>query len=154
MSKLTPKYTMWDGITTALDLGKRALEEIRTLARTPGPAGKDADMVEIERRIKEMFDALPKPKDGFGYDDIEEFDEDDGRVAGKRYIRDGVVVKEQRHQTKMVLFRGVHDHARVYQPGDIVSRGGSMWHCDTECKGLFNGDFWTLCVKHGRDGKD
>ena len=39
MSKLMPKYTPWEAISVALDLGKRALEEIRTLARTPGPQG-------------------------------------------------------------------------------------------------------------------
>jgi hypothetical protein len=64
------------------------------------------------------------------------------------------MVKESRIQTKMTIFRGVHDPARIYLPGDMVTRGGSVWHCDTECKGPFNGDYWTLSAKKGRDGKE
>jgi len=51
MSELIPKYTIWEGINVAIHLGMRALEEIRALARMPGPAGKDgisADQISME----------------------------------------------------------------------------------------------------------
>jgi hypothetical protein len=35
----------------------------------------------------------------------------------------------------------------------MVTRGGSVWHCDVECQGPFNGDNFTLAAKKGRDGK-
>jgi hypothetical protein len=140
MSKMVPKYSMWEAINTSLALGMRALEEIRTLARTPGPAGIDGK------------DGAPG-RDGISFDDITAEYEDDGRVDVLRLWRDGKVVKEIRRTTKTSLFRGVHDHTRVYLPGDQVTRGGSQWHCNVECKGPFNGDDWTLSVKKGRDGK-
>ena len=44
------------------------------------------------------------------------------------------------------------------QRGDMVTFGGSVWHCDQDCldkkPGLkSSADYWTLCVKKGRDGK-
>lgn len=43
-----------------------------------------------------------------------------------------------------------------YEPGDMASWAGSVWHCD-EWRGLKPGEpesGWTLAVKKGRDGKD
>src|SRR5262245_4795243 len=37
----TPRYTIWEAVQVSLALGARALEEIRALARTPGPPGRD-----------------------------------------------------------------------------------------------------------------
>lgn len=78
--------------------------------------------------------------------------EDDGRFVLRRWMKDGRILREARSQTKMPIYRGVHDHSRTYLPGDMVSRGGSLWHCDVECSGPFNGDRFTLAVKKGRDG--
>lgn len=91
--------------------------------------------------------------DGLGFDDCTEELEDEGRIIVRQFFHAGKLVKESRITTKMAIFRGVHDPARTYQPGDMVSRGGSQWHCNLECKGPFNGDFWTLSVKQGRDRK-
>jgi hypothetical protein len=71
----------------------------------------------------------------------------------RQFFNNGAIIKESRIVTKMSIFRGVHDQARTYLPGDQVTRGGSVWHCDVECSGPFNGDFWTLSAKKGRDGK-
>lgn len=42
--------------------------------------------------------------------------------------------------------------AREYQPGNVVTDGGSMWHCERKTQ-LRPGDndAWRLCVKRGRD---
>ncbi len=140
MPKLTPKYNIWEAVNTALTIGLKALEEIRALARTPGPAGADGK------------DGSPG-KDGIGFDDFTADFEDDGRVDVLRLWNNGQVVKEIRRQTKTALYRGVHDKERTYQPGDIVTWNGSGWHCNTEAKGICGGDNWTLAVKKGRDGK-
>ena len=55
------------------------------------------------------------------------------------------------------LFRGLYEAGRKYAVGDMVTRSGSLWHCDvdgvsTEPGGSEEG--WTLCVKSGRNGKD
>jgi hypothetical protein len=40
--------------------------------------------------------------------------------------------------------------------GDVVTFGGSMWHCNaaTEEKPGDGSAAWTLAAKRGRDGKD
>lgn len=43
---------------------------------------------------------------------------------------------------------------RDYEPGDIVSWDGSMWHCETPTGERPGTASWKLCVKHGRDGKN
>ncbi len=132
-----PKYSIWEGLNIALSLAAKALEEIRILAREPGPAGtpgKDG-------------------KDGIGFDDFTADFEDDGRVDVIKFWLDGKVVKEIRRQTKMALYRSVLDKQRTYHPGDMVTWNGSVWHCNTESKGDISGDKWTLAVKKGRDGK-
>ncbi len=133
-----PKYSIWEAINVALSLGAKALEEIRLLAREPGPAGKDG----------------ANGKDGIGFDDVTADFEDEGRVDIMRFWSDGKIAKEIRRQTKMAIYRGVFDAAKTYQPGDIVTWGGSSWHCHTEIKGKCGSENFTLMVKKGRDGKD
>jgi hypothetical protein len=91
--------------------------------------------------------------DAIGFDDLTEELEDDGRIIVRQFFHAGQMVKETRITTKTPIFRGVHDHARTYLPGDMVTRGGSVWHCDVECQGPFNGDHFTLSAKKGRDAK-
>src|SRR4249920_1105317 len=40
MSDSAPQYTLFEGLATCLAMAQRALDEIRTLARLPGPQGK------------------------------------------------------------------------------------------------------------------
>lgn len=49
---------------------------------------------------------------------------------------------------------GPYDESRQYDPGEVVTRAGSAWHCN-ERTTLPPGDgarSWTLMVKRGRDG--
>ena len=51
---------------------------------------------------------------------------------------------------------GVHVSGRTYDAGDLVTAGGSAWHCNgmtTTAPGDGRPD-WTLMVKHGRDLRD
>jgi len=59
---------------------------------------------------------------------------------------------------RSVDFVGVYDGTRTYQRGQIVTHGGSLWHCNTDTTAKPDTDdgakAWTLCVKRGRDGRD
>lgn len=96
--------------------------------------------------------------DGFGYDDLEESVEDDGRVLVRTYKR-GDRVKAFRHQQSIVLDRGVFADGKSYQRGDGVTWGGSFWiaQAETTAKpGLATPESraWRLAVKRGSDGKE
>lgn len=60
----------------------------------------------------------------------------------------------------VLIYRGVYQAGRVYEEGDVVTFGGSLWHCneptDTKPEGDITGHAgaWTLAAKRGRDGKD
>jgi hypothetical protein len=51
---------------------------------------------------------------------------------------------------------GVYQAGTMYELGDVVSFGGSGWHCNAPTASKpGNGNLaWTLTIKHGRDGKD
>jgi len=53
------------------------------------------------------------------------------------------------------VYRGVFSAGETYERGDLVTWGGSMWHCE-EAKGAkpdAPDGGWKLAVKRGRDGK-
>lgn len=97
-------------------------------------------LAEIERRLTEVLEGS-----------LVEVLEDEGRFVVRRWVKDGRVLHETRNQTKAPIFRGIYDHTRGYQPGDLISRGGSLWHTDVPCSGPFEPNNFTLCVKRGRD---
>lgn len=101
-----------------------------------GPAGKDG-------------------APGLGFDDFVETIEAGGRMQVRRY-GSGERVKEFRHKTAVIIYRGVFAEGRKYEPGDTVTWGGSLWHCNSETgeKPGETSKSWTLATKRGRDGKD
>jgi collagen type III alpha len=92
---------------------------------------------------------------GLGFDDFEEEMLDDGRVIVRRY-KSGDRVKEFRHQTATMIYRGVYQHGKQYERGDVVTWSGATWHTNvtTATKPDEGHKDWTLMVKRGRDGKD
>lgn len=57
----------------------------------------------------------------------------------------------------VMLYRGVFKSGLDYLPGDTVTWGGSLWHCDTKTQdkpGETGSAGWTLAAKRGRDGRD
>jgi integrin beta 3 len=86
--------------------------------------------------------------DGLGFDDIE-FD-------GERTISFVRGEKRISFVLPIAIYRGVRRGGEVYERGDMVSYGGSVWHAAKQTDstpGEGNQD-WTLAVKRGRDGKD
>ncbi|MFV8873643.1 phage gp6-like head-tail connector protein [Serratia fonticola] len=56
----------------------------------------------------------------------------------------------------VMIYRGVFKNGEGYLPGDTVTWGGSLWHCDdvtTDRPGENGSKGWTLAAKRGRDGK-
>lgn len=55
---------------------------------------------------------------------------------------------------KSVTYRGVFTDGKRYEPGDMVTSDGSVWHCNVETQMRPGaGAMWTLAVKHGRDAR-
>ncbi|RUT88147.1 carbohydrate-binding protein [Mesorhizobium sp. M7A.T.Ca.TU.009.02.1.1] len=62
-------------------------------------------------------------------------------------------------ESKPVLkYSGVWSASATYEPGEIVSHGGSSWHSNIKSQGLQPGESnpasWTLMTKRGRDARD
>jgi hypothetical protein len=132
-----PRYTIWQAINAALDLGMRALEEIRTLARQPGPPGRDGK----------------NGLDGLSLDDMT-MEYDGERTFTFKFSR-GNVVKEFPFVIPFPIDRGVYKSDVTYQRGDTVTFGGSAWIAQRETTDKpETTDAWRLSVKRGRDGKD
>jgi hypothetical protein len=53
-------------------------------------------------------------------------------------------------------YAGVYVDGQAYGPGDLVTHGGSVWHCErpTAAKPGTTADGWQLMVKRGKDGRD
>jgi len=59
-------------------------------------------------------------------------------------------------QQKALPWRGVWKSSETYEPGQLVTFRGSMWHCNRTVTGDEPGadlTAFTLCVKKGRDGR-
>lgn len=52
------------------------------------------------------------------------------------------------------IYCGIFKEGDRYVPGDLVTWGGCLWHCDKETTEKPGAEGWTLAVKKGRDGKD
>lgn len=92
-------------------------------------------------------------RDGFGFDDMDACVLDDDRTIEFSFRR-GDEEKAFTFKWPAMIYRGVYSEGTEYQPGDTVTWGGSLWHCDTETKDKPGTDSWTLAVKKGRDGKN
>jgi hypothetical protein len=63
-------------------------------------------------------------------------------------------IKELREREHM-KYCGVWRSGVEFQPGDLVTYGGSMWHAAAKTQNKpGTSDDWVLCVRRGRDGRD
>ncbi|EOA5502970.1 phage gp6-like head-tail connector protein [Enterobacter hormaechei] len=56
----------------------------------------------------------------------------------------------------VMIYQGVFKSGQEYLPGDTVTWGGSLWHCDEQTQdkpGEAGSKGWTLAAKRGRDGR-
>jgi len=94
-------------------------------------------------------------RDGFGFDDLDASLHSDGRTVVLSFTR-GEVVHSFELPIPAMIYRGVYEGGRVYQPGDVVTFGGSGWvaNVTTNAKPGETEKAWQLAIKRGRDGKD
>lgn len=122
-----------------------AVIEVR--AQVPGPAGKDGAAGVDGKDGKDGAD-------GLGFDDLEAVQDDD-RTFTIKAIRGDRSKAIGTLRFPVQIQQGVYVEGRSYTKGDVVTWGGSQWHCneDTVTKPETS-KAWTLIVKRGRDGKD
>jgi hypothetical protein len=100
-------------------------------------------------------DGLPgEPgKDGFSLDDFDVNAGEDGRTVILSFGQG-----EQRFETELKFpvpqYRDIFKAGNEYEPGDLVTWGGNLWHCNEKTTDKPDVGPWTLAVKKGRDGKD
>lgn len=139
------------------------MEEViaAVLARMPAPKdgepGKDAPPVDMLALAQSVLALIPTPRDG--RDGVASRDELIALVNAKvAESLDTVVaqrVEEELAKRPDVRYRDVWTAENRYREGNLVTFGGSIWHCNatgTNAKPGDNTDDWTLAVKKGRDG--
>jgi hypothetical protein len=91
-------------------------------------------------------------QDGFSLEDFDCVPVDE-RTIKMEFVR-GETKHSYELQFPVVVYRGVFKEGEPYERGDMVTWGGSLWHCDAPTKEKPGTDSWTLAAKKGRDGKD
>ena len=69
-------------------------------------------------------------------------------------LSDGKLISNE-FTMPVLLYKNVFKEGQQYRKGDMVTSGGSLWHCDedtTDKPGSGSRD-WTLCAKKGADGR-
>jgi Collagen triple helix repeat (20 copies) len=184
MSVPAPQYTLIEGLATCLALARRALDEVRALARIPGPEGKrglKGDTGEKGERGEPGKPGAPGAAGLDGKDGARGSKGEPGRNATdlallQEYIdeRIAVMLKAAKvttadggrtfsvslagvvHEVKtgLVLDAGVWAE-RAYVAGDGVTHGGSFFIAQcATTEKPGKSDHWRLAVKRGADGRD
>lgn len=150
MSKLVPKYTAWEAINAALAVGVKALEEVRTLARTPGkdgargeqgPAGSLAVVRAWDDRIHYQSDVVTHA--GATWQALC----DTGRPPPHQ---DWICLAARGEDAPVGTVCGLFDPAKAYRRFDIVTFNGSEWRAVRDDPGELPGDGWMLGAKGSR----
>lgn len=128
---------------------------VKTVGKVVGDHGNDVDMKAVELRVKELFDAWPKPKDGFSLKHFDASMIDEGRTLLLKFADEELAFTCELPMQTMI-YRGVFREGQEYKQGDTVTWGGHLYHCDTDTTDKPDGEqrCWTLAVRRGRDGKD
>jgi integrin beta 3 len=149
LEPLAARLAAVEGHTAALDLRERmAAAEVRLEL-----AG--ARVAALETRPPVPGPPGPAGQDGLGLQDLAV--EQDGHTVTWKFAS-GDQVKTFPLTFAFLRDCGVYVEGRSYEPGDVVSWGGSLWACQAATTGrpglVATAAAWRLCVKCGRDGKD
>lgn len=139
-----PRYSWGEALQVAIALSTRALDEVRALARLPGPRGADG----------------PPGRDGFGFDDLSVVY--DGERTFALQFQRGDKLREFQFRMPVMIYRGIWREGH-YDRGDVVTRDGSAFVAlkDTNEKPAAPpvgtqesaDSAWRLMAKSGRNGK-
>lgn len=127
------------------------------IGQIAGRDGTDVDWAAVEVKLRELVDAIPRPKDGKDGFDLEDFDCQpvDERTIKLMFSR-GDAVHSYELEFPVTIYRGVFKLDEDYARGDATTWGGSLWIAEkaTSAKPDSPDSGWRLAVKKGRDGKD
>lgn len=116
--------------------------------------GQDADHAGLEALVRKLVDEIPKPRDGFGFEDLDmTYDGERGLTI---IFERGEHRKEFKYTLPIPIYRGVWKEGS-YLRGDTVTYAGSSWIAqkdDVQSKPDAGEGDWQLSTKRGRDGKD
>lgn len=168
-----PKYTYRDAVAAALDLSKRAIEEVRALALLPGPPGKDGERG-ADGKPGEQGRPGPEGRPGKfgkvrGYQEGVWYEGDVVSFQGETFqaIRD--TGKDPTHNDWILLSakgrdgdtpqpQGTYDPQRQYKKYDFVMFNGSSFIADRDNPGILGGEEkvegWKLMASAGKRGKE
>jgi hypothetical protein len=88
--------------------------------------------------------------------DIQQSEADPRLITIRMILTEGVI-RERQIRIPMVMYRQIFNPEQEYAAGDVVTYGGSAWHCQVETTKNKPGNGtqdWRLMVKEGRAGKD
>ena len=106
----------------------------------------------IRTGIRDGKDGEPG-RDGFGFEDMDACVLDDDRTIELSFRR-GEEEKCFTFKWPTLVYRGVFKQGEQYEPGDMVTWGGSLHHCNETTTEKPDVGPWTIAAKRGRDGKD
>lgn len=115
----------------------------------PGPVGERGPVGADGAPGRDGRDGLPGVQGEKGLDGLHGKDGAPGT--------DGAPGLNGKDGTAGLTYCGVYQEGTLYVRGDLVTWGGSTWHCNEEAPPSKPGEAskaWTLIVKRGRDGKD
>src|SRR5580765_3360198 len=148
-----PQYTLFEAVGTCLALGRRALEEVRALARLPGPDGRRGQKGEpgtlpVAREwapgIVHYAGVVVTHGGGTWQASC-----DTGQAPGHA---DWVCLARPGIDAAIPKVRGTWSDAEVYAALDIVALGGSSFIARREAPGPCPGEGWQLIASAGRQG--
>ncbi|WP_431625760.1 phage gp6-like head-tail connector protein [Citrobacter braakii] len=144
----------------------------------PGSDGRDALAIELEPFIDEkksyprgtyathkggLWRSHEKTHGMRGWecivDGVSDIDikQDNQRTFSISLVRASGTVEVKSFDIPVTIYRDVFKSGTEYQPGDTVTWGGCMWHCNEKTcdkPGETGSKGWTLAVKKGRDLRD
>lgn len=167
-----PQYTLWECMFACLTASRRALEEVRALARIPGPAGKDGVNGVDGKHGRDGKDGLvgkqgekgvqgSPGRDGLGFDSIESIDADG--EYGFRFVQNGKSIREHRFEKpkdgkngndgrSFDVSLGTYKADRNYRALDVVALNGASFAAKRDNPGPCPGEGWQLVAAQGKRG--
>ncbi len=156
MSVPAPQYTLVEGLATCLALARRALDEVRALARLPGPPGQEGKRgptgesgARGEPGKQGPAGLAGAPGEPGGQGPQGQPGERGQRGPGGECGPPGPVGPPAYPGRAC----GLYDAQAKYRALDVVTHNGSEWRARSDSPGPLPGDDWLLGAKKGEPGK-